>query len=160
LPVAQSTQAVAKVFDVGLLRLVYQHIAWVRLRGVVAHLRDKPGFRHVEVAAALVDFFAGLVRCEWRPLRDHSEVGPDFQQRVQRQGPRFSYGLFHREYADDVIAHAQMIAFGFDVRVDDLIVEELRGLRLARNAPVVVIQQAAEKGELPLPIQDLDLHEI
>ena len=27
-------------------------------------------------------------------------------------------------------------------------------------APIVIIQQAAEKPELPLPIQDLDLHEI
>ena len=40
----------------------------------------------------------------------------NLQQRIERQGPRFGDGLFHREYADDVIADAQMIAFGFDVR--------------------------------------------
>jgi hypothetical protein len=60
-----------------------------------------------------------------------------------------------------VIADPQMIAFGFDVGVDHLIVEKLRGLRPPGNTPpVVIIQQAAEKRELPLPIQDLDLHEI
>jgi transposase-like protein len=53
-----------------------------------------------------------------------------------------------------------MIALCFDVGIDDLIVEKLCSLRLAGNTPVVIIQQAAEKRELPLPIQDLDLHEI
>src|SRR5271156_4638035 len=57
-------------------------------------------------------------------------------------------------------SHAQMVAFGFDVRVDDLIVEKLRGLRLARNAPVVEVKQPAEERELPLPVQDFDLHEV
>ena len=112
------------------------------------------------MAAALVDFFAGLVRRERRPFRNDSEVGRDLQQRIERQGPRFGDRLFHRQHPDDVIAHAQMVALGFDVRVDDLIVEKLRGLRLARNAPVVEIKQPAEKRELPLPIQDFDLHEV
>ena len=112
------------------------------------------------MAAALVDFLAGLVRREWRPFRNDSEVGRDLQQRIERQGPRFGDGLFHRQHPDDVIADAQMIALGFDVRVDDLIVEELRGLRLARNAPVVEVKQPAEKRELPLPVQDFDLHEV
>ena len=59
-----------------------------------------------------------------------------------------------------MIAYPQMIAFGFDVGVGHLIVEKLCGLRLSGNTPVVIIQQAAEKRELPLPTQDLDLHEI
>jgi hypothetical protein len=59
-----------------------------------------------------------------------------------------------------VLAYPQMIAFGFDVGVDHLIVEKLCGLRPARNTPVVIIQQAAEKSELALPIQDLDMREI
>ena len=88
------------------------------------------------------------------------EVGGDLQQRVQYQGPRFGDGLFQGQHPDDVIAYPQMIAFGFDVGVDHLIVEKLRGLRSAGNTPVVIIQQATEKRELPLPIQDLDLHEI
>ena len=160
LTVTQGAQAIAKIFNVGLLGFVHQHIARVRLRGVVAHLRDKAGLRHIEVAAALVDFLAGLVRRERRPLRDDVEVGRNLQQRVEDQGPRLGDGLFHRQHADDVIAYAQMIALRFDVGVDHLIVEKLRGLRPAGNAPVVVIQQAAEKRELPLLIQDLDLHEI
>src|SRR5437879_13744686 len=53
-----------------------------------------------------------------------------------------------------------MIACRFDMRCNQLIVEKLRGLRSAGKTPVVIIQQAAEKRELPLPIQDLDLHEI
>ena len=56
--------------------------------------------------------------------------------------------------------YLQMIALCLDVRVDHLIVEELRGLRSAGNAPVVIIQQAAEKRELSLLIQDLDFHQI
>ncbi|MFI5103253.1 MAG: hypothetical protein ACHP9V_07805, partial [Terriglobales bacterium] len=59
-----------------------------------------------------------------------------------------------------MIADAQMVTLGFDIGVHDLIVEELRGLRLARNAPVVEIKQPAEKRELPLRVQDLDLHEV
>ena len=158
--VAQGAQAIAKILNVGLLGLVHQHIARVRLRGVVAHLRDKPRLRHIEVAAALVHFFAGLVRGKRRPLRDDIEVGRNLQKRVQHQGPRLVDGLFHRQHTDDVIAYPQMIAFRFDVGVDHLIVEKLRGLRPAGNTPVVIIQQAAEEPELPLLIQDLDLHEI
>ena len=149
-----------KIFDVSLLGLIHQHIARVRLRRVVAHLRDETRLRHIEVAAALVDFLAGLVRRERRPLRDDVEVGRNLQQRVQHQGPRLGDGLFHRQHANDVIAHAQMIALGFDVGVDHLIVEKLRGLRPAGNTPVVIIQQPAEKRELPLLIQNLDLHEV
>ena len=59
-----------------------------------------------------------------------------------------------------MIADAEMIAFGFDVGVDRLIVEKLRGLRPPFNTPVVVIEQAAEEPELSLPIQNLDLHEV
>ena len=59
-----------------------------------------------------------------------------------------------------MIADPQMITFRFDVGVDHLIVEKLRGLRPASNTPAVIVQQPAEKRELSLPIQDLDLHEI
>src|ERR1017187_4842248 len=53
-----------------------------------------------------------------------------------------------------------MIALGFDVRVHDLIVEKLRGLWLAGNAPVVAGKQPAKECELARPIQDFDLHEV
>jgi len=160
LPVTKSAQAIAKIFDVGLFGLVHEHVAWVRLRSIVAHLGDKPCFGHIEVAAALVQFFAGFVRGERRLLGDHIEVGRNLQQRVEDEGTRFGDGLFHRQHTDDVIADPQMIAFGFDVGVDHLIIEELRGLRSADNTPVVIVQQAAEERELPPPIQDLDSHEI
>ncbi|MGC2367180.1 MAG: hypothetical protein WA555_19395 [Candidatus Sulfotelmatobacter sp.] len=158
--VTESAKAIAKILNVGLLGLVHEHVAWVRLRGIVAHLGDKPCFGHIEVASALVHLFAGLVCRERCPLGDHIEVGRDLQQRVQYQGPRLGDGLFHRQHTDDMITDPQMIAFGFDVGVGHLIVEELRGLRPTGNTPVVIIQQAAEKRELPLLVQDLDLHEI
>jgi hypothetical protein len=47
-----------------------------------------------------------------------------------------------------------------DIKGNVVEVEKLCGPRLADNTPVVIIQQTAEKRELPLPIQDLDLHEI
>ena len=57
-------------------------------------------------ASALIDFLAGLVRRKRRPLRHHSEVGRDLQQRIEHQGPRLGDGLFHRQHPDDVIAEA------------------------------------------------------
>ena len=117
MPFAQGAQAVAKILNVGLFRLVHQHIAWVGLRGVVAHLRDKPGLRHIEVAAAFVNFLAGFVRRERCPFRNDSEVGWDLQQRIERQWPSFGDGLFHRQDPHDVISHAQMIALGLDVEL-------------------------------------------
>ena len=59
-----------------------------------------------------------------------------------------------------MVADAQMVALGLDGRVDYLVVEKLRGLRLACNPPVVVVEQPAKEGELPLLIQNLDPHEI
>ena len=137
LAVAQSTQAVAQILDVGLLRLIDQHIARVCLGRVVAHLRHKAGLRDIEVAAALVDFLARLVRCKRRPFGARHRSCRDLQQRVEHQRPRLGDGLFHRQNANKVVADAQMIALGFDIGVDDLVVEKLRGLRLARDAPVV-----------------------
>src|SRR5208282_2087622 len=121
LAVTQGAQAVAKILNVGLFGFVHQHITRVRIRGIVAHLGDKPGLRHIEVAAALVHFFASFVRRQRSPLCDHIEVGRDLQERIERQGPCFGDGLFHRQHTDDVIAYPQMIAFRFDVGVDHLI---------------------------------------
>src|SRR5208337_2041864 len=44
LTVTESAQAIAKIFDVRLLRFVHEHVTWVRLCGIVAHLGDKPCF--------------------------------------------------------------------------------------------------------------------
>jgi hypothetical protein len=53
-----------------------------------------------------------------------------------------------------------MVTLRLDVRVDDLIVEKLRALRTPGNAPVVVVQEAAEEPKLALPIQDLNRDKI
>jgi hypothetical protein len=88
------------------------------------------------------------------------EVARNLQQCVQHARPCLRDGLFHRQRAADVVADAQMVALGFDVGIHYLIVEKLCGLQLAGNEPVIIIQQTAEKRELSLLIQDLDLHEI
>ena len=59
-----------------------------------------------------------------------------------------------------MIAHSEMIALGFDRRVDNLIIEKLRVLRLSCNTPCVVIDQAAQECELALLIEYGDLDEI
>src|SRR5580692_1707777 len=53
-----------------------------------------------------------------------------------------------------------MVALRLNVRVDDLIVEKLRALRIPGNAPVVVVQKAAEEPELASPVQNLYRDEV
>jgi hypothetical protein len=53
-----------------------------------------------------------------------------------------------------------MVAFRFDVGVQHLVVEKLRGLGPAGNAPVVIVQQASKERKLFLLIQNLNLHEV
>ena len=53
-----------------------------------------------------------------------------------------------------------MIAFCFDVAVPNLIVEELGGLRLTRNTPVVIVEQPPEEMQLALLILHFNLHEV
>src|SRR5438093_559764 len=50
LTVAERAEAIAKIFNIGLLGLVHEYIPWVGFRRVVAHLGDKPRLRHIEVA--------------------------------------------------------------------------------------------------------------
>ena len=126
MPGAQDTEAIAKVLDVGLLRLVYKHVAWVGLCGVTGRLRNKAGLRHIEVAAALVHFLACFVGSQRRPLGYDVEVRGDLQQLIQNKGPGLGDSLLHRQYADKVIAHAEMIALGLNVGIDNLIVKKLR----------------------------------
>ena len=59
-----------------------------------------------------------------------------------------------------MIPDTEMVALGFDIGVDNLIVEKLSGLQTPRHTPVVVVQQTAEKGELSFLIQNVDLHEV
>src|ERR1019366_2963582 len=116
--------------------------------------------RHVEMAAALVHLFTCLVRGHRSPLRHDVDVGRDFQERVKHKRAGLGDRFFHRQDPNEMSANAQVIALGFDIGVDHLIVEKLGGLRFAGNTPVVVVQQAAEKRELSFLIQNLDLHEV
>ena len=87
-------------------------------RRVIAQLRDEAGLRNVEVAAALVHFLPRLVGRERRPFRDHIEVARDLQQSIEHQRPCLGDGFLHRQHADEVIAHAQMVALGLDIGID------------------------------------------
>ena len=116
----------------------------------------KPVFETLKWRAALVDFLARLVLRERRPFGHGIEVRRNLEQRIEHQRPGLGDGLLHRQHADEVIADAEVIALGFDVGVDHLVVEKLRVLRLARNPPVVVVEQPAKETELALLVQNLD----
>src|ERR1035441_4626711 len=53
-----------------------------------------------------------------------------------------------------------MVALGLDGGVHNLVVEKLRRLRLARNPPIVIVDEPAKKPELGFLVQYLDLDEI
>jgi chemotaxis response regulator CheB len=59
-----------------------------------------------------------------------------------------------------VTADAQMVALRFKIGVDHLVVEELRVLWPSGNAPLIVVEQAAEETELAVLVKNLDLHEV
>src|ERR1700730_1598003 len=59
-----------------------------------------------------------------------------------------------------VIADAKVIALGRNVRVDDLVVEKLRALRLPCYSPVVEVEQTPEERKLSMLVQHFDLHEV
>ncbi|MGH9604156.1 MAG: hypothetical protein ACRD3N_00505 [Terracidiphilus sp.] len=59
-----------------------------------------------------------------------------------------------------MVPNPEMITLGLDVRIHDLVVEELRRLRIARNPPVVIIEEPAKEPELSLLVENLDLHEV
>ena len=145
LTVAERSQAIAQVLDVGLLRFVDELIALRDL--VVPHLGDEAGLRNIEVPAAGIDFLAGLRRRQRRPLGHNVEVGGNLEELVEHEGPGLADGLFHREHAHGVVAHAEMIALGLDVRVDHLVVEKLVRARLARDPPVIEVDEPPKERE-------------
>src|ERR1035438_8474943 len=53
-----------------------------------------------------------------------------------------------------------MIALGFNVGIDNLIVEKLRGSRPSRDAPLIVVEQPPEESKLALLVQHFNLHEV
>src|SRR5580704_15638116 len=88
------------------------------------------------------------------------EVARDLQQCIEHQWPRLSDSFLHRQDAHEVIAHPQMVAFGFEIGIDDLEIQELGVLRIPRDPPVIKVQEPAEEPELTALIQDLDRYEV
>ena len=88
----------------------------------------KPVFETLKCVRRLLTSLRALLRGERRPFRDGIEVRGNLQQRIEHQRPGFADGLLHGQHADEVIAHAEMIALGFDVGVHHLVVEKLRVL--------------------------------
>jgi len=148
LPLTEYTQAIPKVLDVGLLRLIHQHVTRVGLRRVVAELRHKACLRDVEVAAALGNFLAGLVLGQRNPLRANREAGRDLQQLIQYQRFRLDDAFFHRKDSNKMLADPQVVALCLDVGVRHLIVKELCALWTALDARRVVVEQATKECEL------------
>ncbi len=109
----------------------------------------KPVFETLKWRRRLFTSLRACLDRHRRPLRDDIEVRRNLQQRIEHKRPRLGDGLFHGQHADEVVADAQMVALGLDVGVDHLVVEKLRRLRLARNAPVVVIDEPAKKLNCP-----------
>ncbi len=105
LPIPESTQAVAQVVDVLLFRVIPQNIPGIHFRGIVPNLRYETGLCHVVVPAALGSFFAGRAGSERGPLRYHVKVPGDLKELIKHERPGLANCLFHREDADDMIAH-------------------------------------------------------
>ncbi len=112
------------------------------------------------MAAALVYLLARLFCGERFPLRNDIEIRRNLEQRIERQRARFTDDFFHRQDAHEMIANPEMIPLGFNIRVDDLVVEKLGVLRVTFDAPAIVIQEAAKEPELAALVQHLDTHEI
>ena len=106
------------------------------------------------MAAAFGDFLACPVRRQLRPLRHDVEVARDLEQGIEDERPRFGDCLFHRQDAHEVIAYAQVVTLGFDIGIADLAIQELGGLRITGNAPIVEVQQPTEEPELARRIGD------
>ena len=137
LAIAESPQAIAQILDIDLLRLIHQDISRIGFCRVVAQLRNEACLRNVEMAAAFVDFLPSLVRCEGRPLRDNDESCR--RSSAERPAPAAESpdGLLHRQYADEMIADAQIVTFCLDVGIRDLVIEKLGALRWPAIAPIV-----------------------
>ena len=59
-----------------------------------------------------------------------------------------------------MVADPEVIPFGFEIRIDYLVVEKLGVLWPPGHAPLVVVEEPAEEAELALLIQNFDLHEV
>ena len=90
LPIAKSTQAVAEVFNVSLLRLVHQDVPRVGPRRVVAELGDESCLRDVEMPAASCSLPSAPPRLEGAPIRIwRMKFAGNLQKSVERQGAGF-----------------------------------------------------------------------
>jgi hypothetical protein len=143
LTVAEGAEAIPQVLDVGLLRFVNELVSLWNL--LVPHLGDEPRLRNVEVPATGVDLFSGLRHRQRHPLGHDIEVRGDFEELIQHKGPRLADCFLHGEDTDEMVSHSQVVALGLDVRVDNLIVKELIGVRLTRDPPVLEVDQSSKE---------------
>jgi hypothetical protein len=91
------------------------------------------------VAFSLCDLFSCDCVVNRRPFSHHAEVFLNLQKLLQRQGPGLADCLLDGQDTDIMVTDPQMVALGFNVRVCNLVVEELRTLGKALDPPVVVI---------------------
>src|SRR5581483_6763216 len=109
---------------------------------------------------ALGDLFPCSSGLQRGPFGDDAEVGLNLKQLLKDKRLGFANCFLHRQDPDEVIPDAQMVSFGIDIGIYNLIVEKLAAEWSPFNAPGVVIHQSAEETETVVPLQSLDWQEI
>src|SRR5690349_24203560 len=102
---------------------------------------------------ALGDLFACHRGLQWHPFGDDAEVGLNLKQLLQNQRFGFADRFLHRQDPDEVIPDAQVVSFGFDIGIHNLVVQKLSADWSAFDTPGVVIHQAAEETEAVVSLQ-------
>ena len=77
------------------------------------------------MAAALGHFLPCLVSRQLHPFRNDMEIAGDLEQRIEDKWPRLGDRFFHGQDAHEMIAHAQMVTFRFDIGIAYLEIEKL-----------------------------------
>ena len=134
--ITKRTQTVTKILNVGLFRFVYQDIARVRFVASFPICETKPVFDMLKWRRRLFTSLRALSAGSRVHSVNDIEASRNLQQRVEDKGPRLGDSFLHRQHTNNMVANSQMIALRLDVGIDDLIVEKLRALWIARNPPV------------------------
>src|SRR5438067_12955394 len=102
---------------------------------------------------ALGDLFASDSGLQWHPFGDDPEVGLNLKQLFKNERLCFTDRLYHRQDPNEVIPDAQVVSFGFDIGIDDLVIQKLPADWSPFDTPGVVIQKASEEAEAVVPLQ-------
>ena len=79
------------------------------------------------MALALGDLFACYSGVQWHPFGHDAEASLNLKQLLKNERFGFADRFLHRQDPDEVIPDAQVISFGFDIGIHNLVVEKLAG---------------------------------